>query len=70
MKDTIEFYVDGADKFIASVSSSHDLSVGDLISIKGVVYKVPRKTFAVDNNNLYDRPSLRCNIDLKELSEH
>lgn len=64
MNDTIEFYIDGADKFIVSARSSHNLSAGDLISIKGIVYKVLRKTFAVDNNNQYDSPSVRCNIDL------
>ena len=68
MTDTIEFYLEGKDKFIVSARSSHNLSAGDLISIKGIVYKVLRKTFAVDNNNLYDRPSLRCNIDLQEVA--
>ena len=68
MTDTIEFYLEGKDKYVVGLKSSHNLSKGDLISIKGVVYKVLRKTFAVDNNNLYDRPSLRCNIDLQEVA--
>jgi len=62
--DSIEFYLDGADKYIARVESSMPPPSGGLVNIRGKTYEVKRKTWAVDHANEFQQTAMRCNVDV------
>lgn len=63
-QDTIEFYLDGADKYIARVESSMSPPEGALVNIRGKTYEIKRKTWAVDHSDDYSQTAMRCNVDV------
>lgn len=62
--DKIEFYMRGADKFIACVDSSMPPSVDDIVVIEGKSYLVVRRQFCVDHAADWSQTSNRCCVDL------
>lgn len=62
--DAIEFYLDGADKYLVRVESSMPPPSGALVNIRGKTYEVKRKTWAVDHAGDFGQTSMRCNVDV------
>lgn len=62
--DKIEFYVDGADKYIAVVDSSMPPQVGEIVNILGKEYEVEARKFAVDQAADWTQTAMRCCVEI------
>ena len=66
MRTVIEFYEANTPQMIAIVESAMVPTVGSMISIRGVTWKVASVSYAVDNASSYNDKVMRANIDLVE----
>ena len=62
--DKIEFYMRGAEKYIAVVDSSMPPSVDDIVVIENEPYLVVRRQFCVDYAADWSQTAMRCCVDL------
>jgi len=67
--DSIEFYLEGAVKYISRVESSMVPPVGSLVSIRAKTYEVLGFTFAVDHADEFMETAMRCNVEVAPYKE-
>jgi len=62
--DELEFWLDG--NVFSSIRSSHQPMVGDLVSIRGITYRVTSRNYALDYSDDRDMRHMRivCNMEL------
>jgi len=63
-RDRVEFYC--SDKLVVAVNSSIVPRKSEFISIRGVVYKVIRVTYAVDYADRIHERLMRANVEMRK----
>ena len=62
----LEFYLNGAKKYLEVIDSSAVPSAGHFISLRGETYKVVRVTWAVDYPDDIHAKRLRANVEITD----